>query len=161
LGALHSITITAGPSGTPNPVNPGGAVALSVSATDSFGHDLTYAWIATCAGLTSKGTFDNATVATPTWTAPGNTTGLSKTCVLKVTVNDGHSFSKTAAVTETVISAPRITSFTPAAGPVDTLVTITGMSLTGVTAVTFGGNVTSPATFVSATLVKAPVPDGA
>lgn len=43
---------------------------------------------------------------------------------------------------------PQITSFTPASGPVNTVVTITGVSLKQTTKVTFGG-------------VKATVPSGA
>ena len=42
LTALHVLAITAGPSATPNPVLPGGAVNLSVSASDSFGHTVTF-----------------------------------------------------------------------------------------------------------------------
>ena len=57
-----------GPSGTPNPVIGGGMVSLSVTATDNFGHAPTYAWTVTCAGLPSNGSFDNATLAAPTWT---------------------------------------------------------------------------------------------
>jgi subtilisin family serine protease len=50
LNGLHAFNITAGPTGTPNPVNSGGAVSLSVSASDNFGHTLTYAWVSTCTG---------------------------------------------------------------------------------------------------------------
>src|SRR5258705_8953791 len=161
LTALHVFTITAGPSGTPNPVNGGAAVSLSVTATDNFGHTLTYAWTALCTGLPSNGTFDDATLASRTWTAPLNATGLSKPCVLKVVVSDGHGFTRTGSFTETVAAAPKITSFAPATGAVGTVVTLTGTSFTGVTEVVFGGGVAAPATLVSATSVKAAVPDGA
>ncbi len=88
LNALHVFSITSGPTGTPNPTLPGGSVNLSVSASDSFGHTLTYAWTSTCTGGLPAGGFDNATLTTPTWTAPINTTGASQTCALKVTVSD-------------------------------------------------------------------------
>jgi hypothetical protein len=160
LNALHVFAITAGPSGTPNPVIPGGAVSLTVTASDSLGHTLTYAWVSTCTAL-SSGTFDNAASATPTWTAPANATGASQNCALKVTVTDGHGFSKSATHTETVLSVPRITSVAPAAAPVGAAVVISGMSLTGASGVTFSGPVTVTPTAVTATTVQAIVPAGA
>ena len=85
LGALHVLTITDGPTGTPNPVVPGGAVNLSVDAVDSFvGHALTFAWTSTCAGGLPPGSFDDASQSATTWTAPLNSTGLSQTCSLKL-----------------------------------------------------------------------------
>jgi hypothetical protein len=161
LDALHVLAITAGPSGTPNPVVPGGAVSLSASATDSFGHTLTFAWTSTCTGGLPAGGFNNAALATPTWTAPRNATGTSQTCALKVTVSDGHGLSKSATHTETVLPVARITSLTPAMGPVGTSVTIAGMSLTGATTVTFAGPVTVTPTAVTATSLHAVVPPGA
>jgi hypothetical protein len=160
LGALHVFTITAGPSGTPNPVIPGGTVSLSVTASDSLGHGLTYAWAQTCTGL-SAGAFDDATIPTPTWTAPVNTTGASRTCALKVTVRDGHGFSKVGTHVQTVLSVPRITSLAPAAASVGASLVITGTSLTGTTGVTFGGGVTVVPSVVTATRVTVAVPAGA
>ena len=46
----HSLTITQQPSGNPNPVASGGAVNMSVAATDSLNHTLAYAWSATLRG---------------------------------------------------------------------------------------------------------------
>lgn len=159
LNALHVFAITAGPSGTPNPVNPGGAVNPTVTAADNFGHTLTFAWTSTCTGGLSASSFDNTALATATWTASVNATGASQTCALKITVSDGHGFSKSATHTETVLSVPRITSLTPVMGSVGTSVTIAGMSLTGATAVTFAGPVTMTA--VTATSLHAVVPAGA
>jgi hypothetical protein len=110
LSALHVFNITAGPNGTPNPVIPGGAVSVSVTAEDSFGHTLTYAWTSTCTGGLPPGSFDDASQPATTWTAPLNSTGLSRTCSLKVTVTDGHGFTKTGIFPATIQSAPRITS---------------------------------------------------
>jgi len=56
--------------------------------------------------------------------------------------------------------APKITSFTPATGPVGTLVTINGTAFTGTTAVQFNG-VLAEFTVVSATRITAAVPVGA
>jgi hypothetical protein len=55
---------------------------------------------------------------------------------------------------------PTITSFTPAAGPVGTSVTISGTNFTGATAVRFNG-VTASFTVNSATSIQAIVPAGA
>jgi uncharacterized repeat protein (TIGR03803 family) len=53
---------------------------------------------------------------------------------------------------------PQITSFTPISGPVGTLVTITGVSLTQTTKVTFGGVIATSFTVDSDTQVTATVP---
>jgi hypothetical protein len=92
----HTVNITAGPEGVPNPVGPGGAVALSVSASDSLDHVLTYAWTASCPALGGNGTFSPGPAAEdPTWQAPANSTGQAQTCVIGVTIDDG--FEQTAA----------------------------------------------------------------
>jgi uncharacterized repeat protein (TIGR03803 family) len=56
---------------------------------------------------------------------------------------------------------PKITSFTPASGPVATTVTITGVSLTQTKSVTFGGVAATSFTVDSDTQVTATVPVGA
>ena len=57
----HAVSITAGPSGNPNPVQSAGDVACSVTAEDSRdGHTLTYAWTATDGGGNPAGSFDDA-----------------------------------------------------------------------------------------------------
>src|SRR4030095_5182524 len=133
LNALHAFSITAGPSGTPNPVASGGAVSLGVTAADAFGHALTFAWTSTCTGGLGPGRVDDATAPAPTWTASTNTTGVSQTCALKVTVGDGHGFIRIGTHTETVLSVAHITTITPAMAAVGTSVTITGTSLAGAT----------------------------
>jgi hypothetical protein len=86
----HDLTITSNPSGFPNPVASGGAANLSVAATDTLPHTLTYAWTADCpAALVGDGSFNNASLQTPTWTAPPNTTGSQQDCTIQVTVSDG------------------------------------------------------------------------
>src|SRR5262249_4274021 len=77
---LHTLTITAGPAGTPNPVRSASIATLSVTAVDSFDHPLTYAWTASCpAALPSSGAFSNASDQNPTWTAPANPSGVEQT----------------------------------------------------------------------------------
>src|SRR2546427_9407233 len=62
--------------------------------------------------------------------------------------------------TVTFNAAPSITGFTPASGPVGTIVTISGTGFVGVTAVTF--NAVSAGFIVdSATSMRAEVPAGA
>jgi hypothetical protein len=56
---------------------------------------------------------------------------------------------------------PQIKSFTPTSGPVGTEVTITGVSLTGTTEVTFGGVAATSFTVDSNTKVTATVPEEA
>jgi hypothetical protein len=172
LIALHTLTITSGPTAVPTQAIPNQMVNLSVDATDSFNHTLTFGWTSTCTGLPA-GSFDNATSMTPVWTAPANVTGATQTCTLKVTVSDGHGTSKTASISETVLSVPKVATFTPAAAPVGATVTIGGMGLTGSTVVTFfggttaaplglsTGNTTRVTAAVTATSLQVVVPAGA
>jgi hypothetical protein len=160
LAALHTLTITTAPSGDPNPVVPGGPVSLSLDAVDSFSHAITYAWVSTCTGIGS-GIFNNATLKTPTWTAAANATGATQTCVLKVTVNDGHGTTKTASFNEAVLSVPKVATLTPAAATVGATITIGGMALTGSSLVTFTGGPTAVPTAVTATSLQVVVPSGA
>ena len=53
VGPPDFITITAGPTGAPNPVASEAEVAVSVTATDSIGHALSYYWLANCPSLSS------------------------------------------------------------------------------------------------------------
>lgn len=109
----HTLTITSGPSGTPNPVTSGGAVAATVGASDSLLHALIYGWTATCATLGSNGSFSNPTIAAPTWTAPANTTGVVQPCTIGVTVSDGQGLSQTASYQQTVSAAPCVFTLAP------------------------------------------------
>jgi len=94
-GATHALTITNPPSGIPNPVASGETANLNVAANDTLGHDLTYAWTADCpAALVGEGSFNNAALPNPTWTAPANTTGSQQNCTLQVTVSDGQGLSE-------------------------------------------------------------------
>ena len=112
----HTLTITAGPSGTPNPSSPSSAVVLSVTAADSYGDALSYAWQASCPGLSENGTFSpSAVVQNPTWTAPANATGSEQTCTVSVTAIDGQGLSANGSFTQTV-GLPPVTA-TPTTSP--------------------------------------------
>jgi hypothetical protein len=161
VASLHTITFTT-VTLSPTAVNSAGMVFLHASATDSFGHALTYAWTAACGGLTSSGAVDDPASTSPTWRAPVNVTGSDKTCTLKVTASDGHQLTRSESALVLVRSAPKLTSFAPLAGPVGTLVTISGTHLgIGPVTVTFGGNVTVLATVINVGAVQVHVPAGA
>ena len=107
------LTITTPPSGTPNPVMPPGPVALSVTATDTYSHPLTYQWTSGCPGLPGNGTFTpSATGRTPTWTPPSNMTGLQQSCAITVVVTDGFGLSATAVLDQKVDPFPHTLTFT-------------------------------------------------
>lgn len=80
-----------------------------------------------------------------------------------IIVNNGTASPNTAAddFLVTASAAPTITSFTPAAGPVGTVVTITGTNFCGATQVLFNATVATAFTVVSATSITATVPAGA
>ncbi len=85
---VNVITVTIGPGVPTEAVEPGSTVGLSALTSNTLGLALTYAWTSTCPGLPSGGLFDNPSSATPTWTAPLNTTGAASTCTITVTVTD-------------------------------------------------------------------------
>ena len=92
---LHTLAITAGPAGTPNPVRSANTASLNVTAVDSFNHPLTYAWTASCPpALGSNGSFSSASAQNPTWTAPANLTGIEQVCTIQVTVTCDHGLSE-------------------------------------------------------------------
>ena len=120
--AANTVTITAGPTGTPNPVGSSGTSALTVTATDVLGRPLTYAWSAACpAALGGAGTFaPSATERTPTWTAPANTTASVQTCTLTVVVNDGAGATATRTYGQGVTAAAALPTVTITSGPTGT-----------------------------------------
>ena len=82
----HAPVISTGPSASPSSVVGPAPVQLSVSAADEDNDTLTYAW--TQEPASPAGTFSDASVRTPTWTAP--TVSSSQSFTLKVTVSDGR-----------------------------------------------------------------------
>ncbi len=111
------ITVTAGPVGTPDPVGSSGTTALTVAAVDSIiGHELSYAWSASCSGGLAAGSFVPTTLTqNPTWSAPVNLTGVQQVCTVTVTVTDGHGQSAIGTFAQRVDAAPDIVTLS--AGP--------------------------------------------
>jgi hypothetical protein len=103
----HTLQITGGPGGAPNPVESDGAVTLDLTASDSLLHELSYQWEATCAGLPDNGQFSStANDPLPVWLAPTNYTNATQTCTIKVTVSDGLGKTASNQFTVTVNPAP-------------------------------------------------------
>ncbi len=78
------VTIVSGPEANPAIVDSSGSTLLSVSATDSSGHSISYSWTAT------GGSFDNANLQNPIWYAPRNTTTSMVYYTLSVTARCGQ-----------------------------------------------------------------------
>ncbi len=102
----HALTIDAGPTVIPNPVNSSGPAVLAVTATDSHDHGITYSWTASCPTLGTAGSSFSPSAAAedPTWVAPANATGLTHACALTVVASDGLGKSATATVNLNVSS---------------------------------------------------------
>lgn len=122
----HSLSITGGPSGSPNPVASGGTANLSVSATDSLGHSLSYPWTAFCPTLPSTGSFNSAALQTPAWMAPPNTTGSQQSCTMQVTVSDGQGLSQIGSYTQGVATTPGLPDLVPSINPIPSTGTVGG-----------------------------------
>ena len=144
-GTLYSLDIglapfvrALSPSGTPGTTVEILGQAFTGTTTVKFGGAAASATIVSGTYLTAvvpaNGVTGLITVTTPTGTLKSNTT-------FKV--------------------LPKITDFTPSAGPVGTVVTIAGAGFRGTTKVTFGGVAAASYTVVSATQVTATVPAGA
>ncbi|MGE3844315.1 MAG: pre-peptidase C-terminal domain-containing protein [Vicinamibacterales bacterium] len=111
----HILSITSGPTGTPNPVASRGSVTLSASASDSIiGHVPAYAWSAVCGGGLTGGTFSDTNAQSPSWTAPENLTASVQTCDMTVIVTDGHGESTSATWPEQVSIEPHTLNITAA-----------------------------------------------
>ena len=104
LGLGHTLTITSGPSGTPNPVASGGTASLTVTAVDSLKHPVSYGWSASCPTLGANGSFSDATAESPMWTAPANTMDSQQDCDISVLVSDGEGLSQSGSYVHTVSS---------------------------------------------------------
>jgi hypothetical protein len=110
-----AVTITAGPSGTPNPCASAGTVNCTVTASDSRNHALTYRWTAKDTGGNPAGSFDDATKQNPTWTAPPNLTGSRLYYTIQVAVTCAQGMSDTKTYTQGVDTVPDTVTIT--AGP--------------------------------------------
>jgi RHS repeat-associated protein len=97
------------------------------------------------------------------------TSGGSFTVTLTVTDASGGTGNSTSTVNISSVAAPTITGFTPASGPVGTLVTVTGTNLMGQSGSTTqinlgqqgGGSIAAPINALSATSLTFVIPQGA
>ena len=83
---------------------PPGSASVTVTATDSAGHPLTYSWAAVCPEeLGSNGSFSpNAAARSPLWTPPANFTRSQQTCTLTVLIDDQWGQTATAGYAQRV-----------------------------------------------------------
>jgi hypothetical protein len=119
----HAIAITSGPGRIPpGAVNSGATANLSVTATDSLGHTLSYAWsVISCTGGLGSGSFNNAALRTPTWTAPVNANASVQSCTIQVTVSDGFAPDPKSVSQSYAQSVSPVGSFLPPTGVTATL----------------------------------------
>jgi len=136
-----------------------GATLVAAPAVGGTGA-VTYTWLGSTAsaGTRTLGMVVNVNPGTPAATVIGSSVNASSTTGDPSGANNVQLSNVT--VTAPVTAPPMLTSFTPSSGAVGTLVTLTGLNLSGTTDVKFNG--TSAAfTPISATQVKATVPAGA
>ena len=157
--ATVSITVAAGtPTANSQSVNVNLNLPRTITLTgtdpDSPALALTYTVVTAPANGTLSGTAPNLT-----YTPNPNYTGSDS---FTFRVSNGQNTSAAATVALTVIGQPTISSFTPASGPVGTVVTITGTNLQNASGVNFFRNVAGTSfTVVSSTQVTVRVPMGA
>ncbi len=98
----HTLDVT-GPTSSLNPCAGGGQVQLSAGLSDTRGHTLTYEWTAVAVGGGAAGTFDDASVQSPVWTAPVNSSGLAKDYTITLTVSCSGGSEISAPLTQQVV----------------------------------------------------------
>jgi len=171
--ALNTFTTTEGTaSASQSYTVAGSSLTADISVVPPAGYELA---LETTPGSNTPGTFSAYTAAAPlVLTRTGGTVGstriyarLAATTTVAGSPYDGSithtsgtaTGSKAVTGTVTAANTPTPTSFTPAAGPVGTVITIAGTNLSTITSVTIGG---TAATFgsASATAVTATVAAG-
>ncbi|MCG8424560.1 MAG: DUF1565 domain-containing protein [Proteobacteria bacterium] len=117
-GAIINVVVNTWPvvaqiTTAPALLKPGQAATAEIDASDADGDSLSFSW--TDPGGECAGSFDDATSASPVWTAPPATPS-GEQCVLRVDISDGRGGSNYGEVTVYVsdrnipIIPPRITS---------------------------------------------------
>jgi len=166
-----------GPDITVNPithdygdVQVGGNATKVIKITNSGNENLQVTGVSLTGGDASEFNIEDASAFTLTPSASRDvvvnfapTSESSKSAALLLASNDPdeNPFIVNLAGTGVVFDPPVITSFTPASGPIDTKVTITGDNFNGASLVTFNGVVASNFTIDSNTQLRADVPAGA
>ena len=87
--SFNNAPLVSSVSATPTHIDLSEATNLAAVATDADGHALTYAWASDCGG-----SFSDATLANPVFTAPAAYPTANK-CTLSVTVDDGNGATNT------------------------------------------------------------------
>lgn len=159
-GTPVSLTVNAAPSVTTNPsdqsVNSGNTASFTAAASGNPAP--TVQWQQSTNG---GATFSNIAGATSTTLSFTTASGQDGNQYRAVFTNSVGSATTTAA-TLTVSQAPTVTSISPTTGPASggTIVTITGTSFTGASAVSFGAHPAASFTVNSATSITARAPTG-
>ncbi|MGI4872855.1 MAG: CehA/McbA family metallohydrolase [Janthinobacterium lividum] len=109
---------------------------------------------------TSGGPYTDLSGQTGTSYTPFFTTAGTYYVVARSTFACGPQLSNEVQVNVTVAQLPTISSFTPAAGPAGTSVTITGTGFISGATVSFNGTASPQVTLVSATTLRAVAPTG-
>jgi gliding motility-associated-like protein len=123
-------------------------------------------WSMTINGIpVGSGTTPAAGSATGNTNVASPVTGLTGTVTVVLTLTNGtggtfrlDDFTLNGSVSSTC--ATTITSFSPATGPVGTMVTVNGSNFTGVSSVKFDGVPSSNFTIVSDSQIRATIPEG-
>jgi len=125
----HPPEVTVPPAPSSTPIVEGGTTLLSVTADDSDGDSLGYAWTQT-SPTTPAGNFSSRTLRNPTWTAPAVTADTVFTFEVTITDGQGGSITRSCQVTVThttvnrppsVSSSITVSPAMPVAGEVVTL----------------------------------------
>lgn len=124
----HQPEITMGPAALPAVIPSEGSTHLSVDASDSKAHELTFRW--SNSAVTGGGTkcyldnaagFDDAASENPVWNAPANFSGAPLPCALRVVVTDSAGVQAVGSVTVTVEPAPNRPPVANVAGTPETV----------------------------------------
>jgi len=97
-----TVTITQLPAGNPTNVISAGTVNCTTLAVDNLGHTVSYLWT-----TVDGGSFNDATLRNPVWTAPANVTGstVNYTIGVTATCNDGTPATDTESYEQGVLTA--------------------------------------------------------
>lgn len=99
------VTISTGPSGSPNPVSSNSSVNCTVTATDSRGDNISYKWLSS-----NIGTFNNSNIQNPIWLAPSNGTNQEQNYTISVTATCSNGKTATSSYQQRVTGIPPTSS---------------------------------------------------
>ncbi|RYU74634.1 beta strand repeat-containing protein, partial [Hymenobacter persicinus] len=160
-GPLTFATTTGTPSAAQTYTVAGTNLTADITVTAPAGYQISSNGSAYSTTLTLTQT--NGTVATTTISVrlQGTANGTFTGNITNVSGSAAQNVAVSGTVGSSGPAAPTVTSFTPASGPVGTVVTVTGTDFTGTTAVTIGGTNAPNFTVNSNTQLVVTVPAGA